>query len=761
MPFRHISVLMRSAPNRHCTRTFSILRCIDANAITKLSLPCAGGCFDTRALKMHNATPKVHLLTVTVVRRLVAALPNLEVASVPVEVGPSRFMSARHEDRLAYDLYALCSGTDRTKRQKRVDVRVDVRVRFASARLAALLCGDALPNSNPPLPPLTARTTTTTSSSSSGEPLHALTSRVAASGDAGGDEAGILALLRTLHEACRCAMRLTPEGSALLRVPESEFISRKLSTKLTRQLQDVLVVCTGGLPLWCRRLVCEHSYLFPFALRRQYFQLTSLGISRALNLLQEQQDTAGERSMGGGRDLRVGRVQRQKVRIGRERILESAEKVMEMYCGQRTMLEVEFFGEVGTGLGPTLEFYSLLSKAMRRRDLKMWRDAGDMPPQARPRCASENFVPMEMDGVPEDVRVVDVVDSDDADADDLEQYVHAPHGLFPQPLPPASVPRDSAARKAEEKTMRMFRLLGRAAGKALYDNRLLDLPLHPVFVRAVLLGVMPEPHDVLEVDPVAGESMLELVRAAREGTGVLHGVSVDSLGLTFVVPGADDVELVAGGSDVSVTSGNFRQYAEAVLDATIGSGVTRQLEASRSGFLEVLPEDALKPFTAAEVDELLCGAREDESWSADNLLDLISWDHGYSRGCVHARMLAEVMAEFTPRERRGFLAFVTGSPRLPSGGLAALHPPLTVVRKSGEGSTPSGTPGTTPATPPSGLLLGASPGASTSAGSSDGLLPSAMTCASYLKLPPYSSKSLMRERIKYVVAEGAGSFHLS
>ena len=86
---------------------------------------------------MHNATPKVHLLTVTVVRRLVAALPNLEVASVPVEVGPSRFMSARHEDRLAYDLYALCSGTDRTKRQKRVDVRVDVRVRFASARLAA------------------------------------------------------------------------------------------------------------------------------------------------------------------------------------------------------------------------------------------------------------------------------------------------------------------------------------------------------------------------------------------------------------------------------------------------------------------------------------------------------------------------------------------------------------------------------------------------------------------------------------------------
>jgi E3 ubiquitin-protein ligase TRIP12 len=39
------------------------------------------------------------------------------------------------------------------------------------------------------------------------------------------------------------------------------------------------------------------------------------------------------------------------------------------------------------------------------------------------------------------------------------------------------------------------------------------------------------------------------------------------------------------------------------------------------------------------------------------------------------------MGEFTPEEQRSFLQFVTGAPRLPPGGLAALSPKLTIVRK--------------------------------------------------------------------------------
>lgn len=50
-----------------------------------------------------------------------------------------------------------------------------------------------------------------------------------------------------------------------------------------------------------------------------------------------------------------------------------------------------------------------------------------------------------------------------------------------------------------------------------------------------------------------------------------------------------------------------------------------------------------------------------------------------------------VMVSFTSEERKSFLQFTTGCSSLPPGGLANLHPRLTIVRKvdAGEGSYPS------------------------------------------------------------------------
>jgi hypothetical protein len=63
----------------------------------------------------------------------------------------------------------------------------------------------------------------------------------------------------------------------------------------------------------------------------------------------------------------MGRIQRQKVRISRQRVLEAAVKVMDLYAKNKAILEVEYFDEVGTGLGPTLEFYTLVSQELQRK----------------------------------------------------------------------------------------------------------------------------------------------------------------------------------------------------------------------------------------------------------------------------------------------------------------------------------------------------------------------------------------------------------
>ena len=39
----------------------------------------------------------------------------------------------------------------------------------------------------------------------------------------------------------------------------------------------------------------------------------------------------------------------------------------------RSLLEIQYENEVGTGLGPTLEFYTLVSKEIQRADLGLWK----------------------------------------------------------------------------------------------------------------------------------------------------------------------------------------------------------------------------------------------------------------------------------------------------------------------------------------------------------------------------------------------------
>ena len=44
-----------------------------------------------------------------------------------------------------------------------------------------------------------------------------------------------------------------------------------------------------------------------------------------------------------------------------------------MYAGNQTMLELEYFNEAGTGLGPTSEFYTLVSHELQKKGMGMWR----------------------------------------------------------------------------------------------------------------------------------------------------------------------------------------------------------------------------------------------------------------------------------------------------------------------------------------------------------------------------------------------------
>ena len=56
--------------------------------------------------------------------------------------------------------------------------------------------------------------------------------------------------------------------------------------------------------------------------------------------------------------------------------------------------------------------------------------------------------------------------------------------------------------------------------------------------------------------------------------------------------------------------------------------------------------------------------------------------HGYTRDSPQMLLLCQALARMGAEERRQFLAFATGCPHLPPGGLAKMHPPITVMRRS-------------------------------------------------------------------------------
>ncbi|XP_044488223.1 E3 ubiquitin-protein ligase UPL3-like [Mangifera indica] len=556
----------------------------------------------------------------------------------------------------------------------------------------------------------------------------------------------ILALLRVLEGLNQLAPRLRAEmisdsyaegkissldeqSATGARVPLEDFVNSKLTPKLARQIQDALALCSGSLPSWCYQLTKACPFLFPFETRRQYFYSTAFGLSRALYRLQQQQGADGHGSVNE-REVRVGRLERQKVRVSRNRILDSAAKVMEMYSSQKAVLEVEYFGEVGTGLGPTLEFYTLLSRDLQKVGLEMWRSN-----------SSSEKSSMETNGGEEEKGKSNNVTGD---------LIQAPLGLFPRPWPPNA---DTSEASQFSKVIEYFRLVGRVMAKALQDGRLLDLPLSTAFYKLVL-GQDLDLHDILSFDSGFGKILQELhltvcrkqylESASCDNCDAIsdlrfRGAQIEDLCFDFTVPGYPDYILKPGDENVDIN--NLEEYISLVVDATVKTGIMRQMEAFRAGFNQVFDISSLQIFTPHELDHLVCGRRE--LWEAETLAEHIKFDHGYTARSPAIVNLLEIMGEFTPEQQRAFCQFVTGAPRLPPGGLAVLNPKLTIVRKHSSTASSAATNAT---------------GASESA---DDDLPSVMTCANYLKLPPYSSKEIMYNKLLYAISEGQGSFDLS
>ncbi|SCW04444.1 LAFE_0H13652g1_1 [Lachancea fermentati] len=464
---------------------------------------------------------------------------------------------------------------------------------------------------------------------------------------------------------------------------DENFVNAKLSAKLSRQLEEPLVVAGGALPTWTLYVTRNFPFLFPFETRMFFLQSTSFGYGRLIQLWRNRTNSDKNAALDSSLQ-QLGRPTRHKLRISRKTIFLSALKIINKYGSTPNILEIEYQDEVGTGLGPTLEFYAVVSKEFARKSLGMWRH-------------------------------------ENCDSHDQKEFVDT--SLFPAPI---------LASKDEDRIVELFKHLGNFVSRSMLDNRILDFRFNRAFfeiTHSVCRG------GTLDLDdPKLLLGLLSLVdNQIAKSLGYLldqqEQEDFQTMCLTFTLPGYD-IELVENGREVIVDSSNVQEYIKKVIDQMLVTGIERQVKSFIEGFSRAFPYSSLLILTPEELTRLFGQVEED--WSTETLYSCMNADHGYTMDSPSVNDLILVMTTFSLEERRLFLQFLTGSPKLPIGGFKSLNPRLTVVLKHPEeGQKP------------------------------DEYLPSVMTCANYLKLPKYSNKEILRSRISQAMNEGSGAFLLS
>lgn len=464
------------------------------------------------------------------------------------------------------------------------------------------------------------------------------------------------------------------------------YMSKKITNKLMQQIQDPLVLSSNSLPYWCEDLNQSCPFLFPFDIRQVYFNCTAFGASRSIVWLQSQKDVSLDRLRtpglsprhGDQNEFRVGRLKHERVKVPRSNeLLPWAMKVMKVHCSRKSVLEIEFVSEEGTGLGPTLEFYALVANELQRSDLKMWL-CSDEEENLNYNLNRKAF--------------------DDDDAKPKGYYVYRPSGLFPAPLPQNTDYCDNVAE--------YFWFLGVFLAKVLQDGRLVDLPLSNSFLQLLchnkkhintldthinvgdatlesrisdesgcnIANIFTEKiinkshwfegiltlENLHEIDPIRAQflkDLMELIQRKRNieqdnnlsssekcnQVNQLHfnttsgdSVMLEDLSLTFtylpssIVYGYTAADLLPNGSKIDLTINNVEEYCDLTLKFCLQDGLSKQLDAFHKGFCEVFSINKLAAFNPHEARKMICGEQH-PAWTREELINYTEPKLGYSK----------------------------------------------------------------------------------------------------------------------------------
>ncbi|KAJ1894355.1 ubiquitin-protein ligase (E3), partial [Kickxella alabastrina] len=291
----------------------------------------------------------------------------------------------------------------------------------------------------------------------------------------------------------------------------------------------------------------------------------------------------------------------------------------------------------------------------------------------------------------------------------------------------------------------MFKFLGAVIGKALYEGILVDVPF-ALFFLGRCMGYLPTFNDLPTLDEELYRGLVSLKnypiteKATTDGEAEEDEIyQVFGMDFTVTVSTHDGhtrvVPLVPGGDTIKVTAHNRLLYLGLIAQFKLVRQIDAPTKAFLSGLHSIIPEAWLRLLfaTPLELSRLLSGDSE-----AINIED---WKRNtHYEGAYHAKRGEHptivafwdvVENELTEEQRRKLCKFATSCERPPLLGFAELNPLFCISSSSSDEN-----------------------------GNHDHRLPSASTCVNLLKLPVYSSRETLCDKLTTAIESGVG-FDLS
>ena len=257
--------------------------------------------------------------------------------------------------------------------------------------------------------------------------------------------------------------------------------------------------------------------------------------------------------------------------------------------------------------------------------------------------------------------------------------------------------------------LQMYEFLGLLMGCCVRTGTRLTLDL-PSFFWKPLVGINLRFDDLVEIDNPAAEMLKFMESAPPE----LFEESFENF--STKLSDASLVDLIDNGRNIQVTYENKQDFIKAVLKVRFQES-TKQIKALREGLAKVVPIGLLNLITWKQLEEWVCGKP-----SVD--LELLKKHTKYSGGLTETSQRIiwfwEVLKEFSQEELSKFIKFSWGQERLPNNDEEYSRTHIRLMIKP-----------------------------SMNQEHKDGPLPKADTCFFNLEIPDYSSKDILRNKLRY------------